>query len=110
MSLSGPNLPLKPNVCCGYPVDAGESFASALGEVDYEPDPDPHAGDIGLCLNCGTYLVYLDDHNNCRLAELQDLIGLTDKRRLQLKKARRYVRKRGRFWPKKKAGERFSPN
>jgi hypothetical protein len=103
-----PNLPLRPSICCGYPVDAGESFATMLGEM--ELDPDPHAGDIGICLNCGAYLVYLDDANNCRFAQLLDLNLLSDKRRRQLKKARKYVQKRGRIWPDKKGGERFSPN
>jgi hypothetical protein len=79
-----------------------------LGEI--ELDPDPHAGDVALCLNCGTLLVYLDEENNARLAELIDLIPLSDKRRKQLKKAQRHVRRRGRIWPKKRGGERFSPN
>ena len=105
-----PNLPLKPNVCCGYPVDTGESFDSVLGEVKYEPDPDPNVGDLAICLNCGTYLVYTTEENDTRLAELRDLIGLSDKRRKQLKKVRKYLRARGRIWPKKKGGERFSPN
>jgi hypothetical protein len=89
-------------------VDAGESFATMLGET--ELDPDPHAGDVAICLNCGTLLVYLDEENNTRLAQLQDLIPLRDKRRKQLKKAQKYVRRRGRIWPKKIGGERFSPN
>jgi hypothetical protein len=101
-----PNLPLKPNVCCGYPVNAGESFTSLFGE--YEPDPTPRAGDLAICLNCGTYLVYTSEENDARLAERQDLIGLSDKRRLQLKKAQKYLRRRGRIWPRKKGGERFS--
>jgi hypothetical protein len=105
--LDKPNLPLKPNICCGYPTDTGESFGSILGE---EEDPNPNAGDIAICLNCGAYLVYRDEENGTRLANLQDLIGLSDKRRNQLKKTRRYIRGRGRIWPKKKGGERFSPN
>jgi len=79
-----------------------------LGET--ELDPDPHPGDVAICLNCGTYLVYLDEENNARLAELFDLKQLSDKRRNQLKKAGRYIRRRGRIWPRKKGGERFSPN
>jgi hypothetical protein len=77
---------------------------------EIELDPDPHAGDVAICLNCGTYLVYLTEENDCRLAELKDLIPLRDKQRKQLKKARKYIRRRGRIWPKKAAGERFSPN
>ena len=103
-----PNLPLKPSICCGYPTDAGESFSTMLGEV--ELDPEPHAGDVAICLNCGAYLVYLDEENNSRLAELLDLKLISDKRRLQLRKAKKYIRRRGRIWPKKKGGERFSPN
>jgi hypothetical protein len=103
-----PNLPIRASICCGYPVDAGESFDAMLGE--YEDDPDPHAGDVAICLNCGTYLVYLDEENNVRLAQLQDITKLSDKKQKQLKKARKYVRRRGRFWPRKTGGERFSPN
>ena len=103
-----PNLPAKASICCGYPTDTGESFGTMLGEI--ELDPDPHTGDVGLCLNCGAYLVYLDEENTKRLAELRDLLGISDKRRKQLKKAKRYIRNRGRIWPKKKGGARFSPN
>jgi hypothetical protein len=103
-----PNLPLRPSVCCGYPVDAGETFDHMLGETGLNDDP--HAGDVGICLNCGTYVVYLDEENNARLAELRDITQLSDKRQKQLKKAQRYVRRRGRIWPEKKGGERFSPN
>ena len=104
------NLPNKPNACCGYPTDAGENFATLLGEIEFDPDPNPNAGDISICLNCGTCLVYLDEKNNTRLAELWDLNQVSDKRRKQLKKAQKYLRRRGRIWPRKKAGERFSPN
>ena len=69
-------------------MDAGESFATMLDEL--ELDPDPHAGDVAICLNCGAYLVYLDEENNCRFAQLLDLHRIPERRLKQLKKARKY--------------------
>jgi hypothetical protein len=104
-----PNLPEKPNICCGYPTDTGESISSLLDEEE-EGMSNPRAGDIAICLNCGTWLVYMNGENVMRLAQLRDLAVLDLENLRRLKKLRKYIRRRGRFWPKKRAGERFSPN
>ena|ERR1700741_3331757 len=114
MPLEEANLPTRPNICCGYPTDAGESLSSIAEEKKEEGEEEerrnPRAGDIAICLNCGTWLVYLNGQNVTRLAHPRDLAVLDLKDLRWLKKLRKYIRQRGRFWPKKRGGERFSPN
>jgi hypothetical protein len=102
------NLPIKPNICCGYPTDAGESLSSVVGEE--EESVNPRVGDIAICLNCGTWLVYMNEENVTRLAQSRDLALLDLELLKSLKKVRKYIRHRGRFWPRKRSGQRFSPN
>src|SRR5690348_13216624 len=106
--LEEPNLPTKPNICCGYPTNAGEDPASIFGKN--EKDTNPQAGDIAICLNCGTPLVYMNEQNVTRLAGALDLAELGLETLKRLKKARKYIRRRGRIWPRKRAGQRFHPS
>jgi len=106
--LEEPNLPERPNICCGYPTDAAETLTSLM-EEDGEC-PNPREGDLVVCFNCGTLLVYMNEQNETRLARLLDTADLTPEALKRLKKARKYIRQRGRIWPRKRAGSRFSPN
>jgi hypothetical protein len=99
------NLPTKPNICCGYPTNAAECVLK-----EPEEDDVARAGDLGICLNCGTWLVYLNEQNDTCLAGARDLAALDLEELRRFKKVRKYIRRRGRIWPKKKAGARFSPN
>ena len=101
------NLPTKPNICCGYPTDCGENLASILGE---EEAIDPGVGDLVVCLNCGTFLVYMNEKNDTRFAKPLDLADLTPEDLKRIKKVRKYIRFRGRFWPRKRGGQRIHPN
>ena len=105
--LEEPNLPIKPNICCGYPTDAAESFNSIVEE---EETRNPRAGDFVVCLNCGTLLVYINEKNDMRFAQARDNALLTPGELKRLKKIRKYIRQRGRIWPRKRSGHRASPN
>ena len=100
-----PNLPTKPNICCGYPSNAAECVSKEPWEDDVA-----RAGDLGICLNCGAWLVYLNEENDTCLARPLDLAGLEPEELRRFKKVRKYIRRRGRIWPRKKAGSRFGPN
>jgi hypothetical protein len=108
-ALQEPNLPEKPNICCGYPTDTGESLSYLAGE-DNDELANPRAGDIALCLNCGAFLAYLNEQNVMRLAQSRDLAALDLEQLRRLKKLRKYIRQRGRVWPRKRGGKRFYPN
>ena len=101
------NLPTKPNICCGYPTDSGENITSLLGE---EAAVNPRVGDLAVCLNCGAFLVYMNERNDMRFAQVRDLAELSPENLKRFKKARKFIRGRGRFWPKKRSGQRFHPS
>jgi hypothetical protein len=105
--LEGPNLPTKPNICCGYPTNSGENFSSLTEE---EETVNPRVGDLAVCLNCGAFLVYMNEQNTMRFAQARDLAGLDPADLKRFKKARKFIRQRGRFWPRKRGGQRFHPS
>jgi hypothetical protein len=103
------NLPTKPNICCGYPTDSGESLSSLMEEEE-EETVNPRVGDLAVCLNCGAFLVYMNEQNDMRFARALDLADLSPENLKRFKKARKFIRQRGRFWPRKRAGQRFHPS
>jgi hypothetical protein len=105
--LPQPNLPTKPNICCGYPTDSGENITSLLEEGEAF---NPRVGDLAVCLNCGAFLVYMSERNTMRFAQVRDLAELSAENLKRFKKARKFIRQRGRFWPKKRSGQRFHPS
>jgi len=77
------------NVCCGYVTNAADSLPN------FET-VDPNKGDLGICLNCGALLVYIDGKRNItQLAGRQDIELLNSAQRKYIGRAQRYVRARG---------------
>ena len=92
-----PNIELSLNPCCGYLTNASDMI------IDYELKElqTPNPGDVALCLNCGSLLVYKDGPRNItRLCGNRDLAQVTKRDRLMLAKAQRYVRARGLIHPR----------
>jgi hypothetical protein len=72
-------LPSQANPCCGYRTDSASQMfkRSSMGP--------PKEGDLSVCINCGTILVYVDPKNNIqRVAKPFDLMNLPSKTIYQL--------------------------
>jgi hypothetical protein len=83
--------------CCGVVVDSGTSLQElkwGMGEVEWG-EAVPKGGDIGVCLNCGAVLYYLDGSGRMRLASGSEVAGLDSEGLRDLWKARRYIAEKG---------------
>lgn len=89
-----PNLELGLNPCCGYLTDSVDSLPDFKDEL-------PNLGDVSVCLNCGTLLVYTKagTANLTRLATRKDIEPFNAKQRRILRKVQKIIFRRGRFRP-----------
>jgi hypothetical protein len=80
------------NPCCGYVSNAAELVSRD------SPPCQPQRGDIGVCINCGTLLVYCDGPlNKTQVATPLDLGRLTSEDRKLLFRAQCFISRRGRI-------------
>jgi len=83
------------NPCCGYVTDTAGDLNS-----DFLDDAVPNVGDLSICFNCGSLLVYVDGaRNKTRSAKRDDIERLNSKQRKLMGKAQKYIRRRGLLHP-----------
>lgn len=89
------NIPAQPCPRCQYPQDTAE--------VPDKPDVQPGPGDVSICLNCGDLLRF----NDAMMLvvptadeEVQMYLDFDLKQRRIVHTAQKYIKERGRFWPK----------
>jgi hypothetical protein len=74
--------------CCGHPLDATQCL-----DGDFSPEP----GDLSVCFNCGSWLVFTDRKGAVRLMTPADA-PLVDAESFRiLSSARNEIQKRGRI-------------
>ena len=89
-----PNLEPGINPCCGYITNSCDTLPDFGDSL-------PNVGDINLCLNCGTILIYTKagTSNVTRLATRRDLESLNAHQRRILSKTQKYIFRRGPIYP-----------
>ena len=78
------------NACCGYVSDSADLLPT------FDQTVLPARGNFSICINCGSLLVYRDGQRNLtRLATRIETELLNSAQRRYIRKAQRYIRKRG---------------
>jgi hypothetical protein len=92
MSQPTHEMPPVATPCCGHLVDS----ATEVPSTQRRGGKRPKAGDLSICINCGEWLVYVDNHN-LRLCLPRDLERLDDELLTQLQGAKEFIRERGKI-------------
>lgn len=89
-----PNIPKQACPQCAYPQDTAEN--------PHDEADTPTVGDVTICLNCGSILVFGDGLLLKKPSpddEVQIYLEASSEALRTIKGAQAFIKRRGRFWP-----------